>query len=66
MSTLYKNKEVNMFFQLFNFIFAYLMELEGISTVDLYTLMKTSPFTAVEFRLCNIPKLIYSLIYYNY
>ena len=29
-------------------------------------LMKTSAFTAVEFSLCNIPKLTYSLIYYSY
>jgi hypothetical protein len=29
-------------------------------------LMETSPFTAVEFRLCNIPKLTYSLINYSY
>jgi hypothetical protein len=28
-------------------------------------LMKISPFTAVEFRLCNTPKLTYSLIYYS-
>ena len=28
-------------------------------------LIKISPFTAVEFRLCNIPKLTYSLIYYS-
>jgi hypothetical protein len=30
------------------------------------SLMKISPFTAVEFRLCNIPKLTYSLIYCSY
>ena len=29
-------------------------------------LMKISPFTTVEFRLCNIPKFTYSLIYYSY
>ena len=29
-------------------------------------LMKISPFTAIEFRWCNVPKLTYYLIYYSY
>jgi hypothetical protein len=29
-------------------------------------LMQISSFTAVEFRLCNIPQLTYCLIYYSY
>jgi hypothetical protein len=54
-----------------NHIFANLMQLEGISTADLDTKtylmsMKISSFTAVYFRLCNIPQLTYSLIYYSY